>query len=348
MYKIKNFKNNNEEIINHNSNLIFEDLISDSFVRFSFDKTFCVFKSINNIFYIIYSKKNNSIISYNMITKQKINEIKDAHKNYISSIINFFDKNNKRDLIMSISAEDNNIKIWNVCNFNCLISIENINKAGLILSSCFLNDNNQIYIITSNRHFGKNIENIKVYDLKRNKIKEIKDSNHNTFFIDIYYDKKLSKNFIITGNDSYSISYEYHKNKVYKKYCGQGKFFNRSLIVSDKEEIIKLIESNDEGFIIIWNFHSGEFLKKINLCNNYLCGICLLDRYYLFVGCYNRKIIILDLFNDKIINRLDGHEHSVITIKKIIHPKYGECFLSQGLSNDKIKLLVFKSRIINN
>ena len=31
-------------------------------------------------------------------------------------------------------------------------------------------------------------------------------------------------------------------------------------------------------------------------------------------------------------------DEKIITIKKIIHPIYGECLLSQGLRNNQIKL----------
>ena len=143
---------------------------------------------------------------------------------------------------MSISAEDNNIKIWNAENLYCILNILNVNITGLILSSCFFNYINEIYIIKSNRNWeNNNVEFVKVYNLKGNKIKEINNSNNNTFFIDCYYDKKLSKNYNITGNEGFSTSFEYEENKLYKKYCGYGKLFNRSIIICDKEEIIKLM-----------------------------------------------------------------------------------------------------------
>ena len=33
-----------------------------------------------------------------------------------------------------------------------------------------------------------------------------------------------------------------------------------------------------------------------------------------------------------------GHNDKVLTVKKIIHPQYGECMLSQGNYDDKIIL----------
>jgi len=84
-------------------------------------------------------------------------------------------------------------------------------------SSCFLSQNNNIYIITTNYNEG-NSEPIKIFDLNGQKINKINISNIITFFIDTYYDIILSKYYIITGNSNYSKSYEYNENNLYHKY----------------------------------------------------------------------------------------------------------------------------------
>ena len=70
----------NEPILNLKKT---ENLINDSYIvkDLYLDNSFSVFKSINNIYYIIYSNKNKDIIIYNIINRQKVNEIKKAHKN---------------------------------------------------------------------------------------------------------------------------------------------------------------------------------------------------------------------------------------------------------------------------
>ena len=74
---------------------------------------------------------------------------------------------------MSVSEDDNNIRIWNVNNWECIQNITNINNVGELLSPCFLKENNQIYIITSNCNKNGNSEYIKVFDLNGQKIREI-------------------------------------------------------------------------------------------------------------------------------------------------------------------------------
>ena len=69
-----------------------------------------------------------------------------------------------------------------------------MNKVGTLLSACFLKDNKENYIISSNRHWTNN-EFIKVFDFNGNKIKEINSSNDVTFFIDVYYEDMIYKFF---------------------------------------------------------------------------------------------------------------------------------------------------------
>lgn len=44
--------------------------------------------------------------------------------------------------------------------------------------------------------------------------------------------------------------------------------------------------------------------------------------------------------NNLIINSILGHDNKITTIKKISHPKFGKCLLSQGLREENIKLWV--------
>ena len=84
---------------------------------------------------------------------------------------------------------DSTIKVFNVNNWECILNLENIYNSGEILSACFLNKDNEILIMTSNRQIGLSSEAIKSFNLKGEKIKELKNSDEMTFFIDNYYDK---------------------------------------------------------------------------------------------------------------------------------------------------------------
>ena len=130
-----------------------------------------------------------SLICYDLDNSKKIKEINDEeNKRNIYCFRHNFDEANKRDLIMGI-YNDSTIKVFNVNNWECILNLENIYNSGEILSACFLNKDNEILIMTSNRQIGLSSEAIKSFNLKGEKIKELKNSDEMTFFIYNYYDK---------------------------------------------------------------------------------------------------------------------------------------------------------------
>ena len=319
------------------------NITKDSFSLLSLDNSFCIFQSMNNILYLIYSKINCSIISLNLIENKKINEIKNAHEENITNFRHYLDINNKRDLILSISSLNNNIKIWNINNYECLINIQNINNNGILKSAYFLCDNNLIYIITSNNNSNYfSSEGIKVFDLNGKLKKEIKDSNDNINFIDIYYDYNLLKIYIISGNNGNIKAYNYNENKIFMQYKDYKDYFDHSSIVMINKEIIKIIESSGNGYIRIWNFYSGELLKKIKVGNSYLYSICLLNNDNILVSCRDKKIKLIDIKNGLIKNEIININQEIITLKKLYDIHYINYIISQGKYDDQIKLWKIK------
>ena len=320
-------------------------LIKDLYIDYCLDNIFCLFKSIYNILYLIYSNENLSIISYDLIDNKIINEIKNAHDAFITNFRHFLDKKNKIDLVISISAEINNIKLWNINNWICILNLEYINYRGYLFSSCFLKDKNKIYILTSNVFTTP--ESIKVYDFKGQKINEINESNELTYFIDTYYEinekNKLSDIYIITGNNGFIKSFNYNENKIYHKYIDNenNKKSGRCsvIIYRDNFNKVKLIESSFDGHIRIWNFHSGLLFNKINIESVSLYGIELWNEEYLFIGCRDKKIRVLELKSGKIIIDLTDNNR-ILTVKIFEHPQYRECLISQGYEYGDIKLWI--------
>ena len=331
------FKSNPQDIE------FFNDLIEESYADHTLENTFCVFKSFNKIYYLIYANEKNTIIAYDIIHNKKINQIIKAHENYITNIRYYLDSLNQRDLVISISADDNTVKLWNILNFECMLNLNQVNKKGCLYSACLLNYKNNIYIITSNSNLKA--EPIKIYDLTGKHIKTIKNNKDSVYFIDIYYDINLSKIYLLIGSQGYVGSYDYIKDEFYHIYRDNNNECHDSIIIHDKNEIVKLIESSKDGKIRIYNFNTGEFLKKIRVSKLYLVSICLWNKDYIFAACGDKFIKLVEINNGDIIKKLDGHQNSVTTIKKIIHPIYGECLISQGYENDRIKLWINKNQI---
>ena len=86
-------------------------------------------------------------------------------------------------------------------------------------------------------------------------------------------------------------------------------------------------------------------LNKIKVSNSLLYDLCLWDNNYLFVGCDDKIIKLVDLNNGLIVKSLNGHNDSVLTIRKVNIEQYGECLISQGYKKDQIKLWINKSLI---
>ena len=330
--------------------------INDSYAYDYLDNTFITFNSINNQLFLIYATENKSIIVFDIIKNQKINEIKNAHNFFITNFRYYLDKIKNRDLIMSISCNNNNLKIWDFKYLYCILHIENINSIGSLDSACIFYYNKQNYIITSNDNENDMNEDkdgdvvpesIKIYDFNGNKIKELNDSNYRTFFVDTYYDVIKNKTYIITGNEGFVQSYDYEKTERYNRYLEYSNNKNEavcghsSLIIKSDKNNTRLFETNWYGNIRIWNFHLGELIKKIKI--GCLQGMCLSNNNkYLYVGC-NNYIKIINLKNDKVIKSHKIHEEDdendkeILTIKRIIHPQYGEMLLSQSSGEYQIK-----------
>ena len=326
--------------------LFLKNLVTDSYSKDWLIDKFIIFKSINNILYLIYSNNNKSIISYNIIGNKKINEIKNAHEDYISSFRYYLDNINQRDLFISLSSNlhYSNIKLWNINNLELILNIQKITN-DYLKSACFLNDNNKSYIITCFVAYHKNNpEPIKIFDFKGNKIKEINDSEDSAYYIDNYYDNDLLKNYILTGNLGYIKSYDYNENKIYHKYSENNNIYGHtSIIINKKKEIIELIESSCDGNIRIWNFHTGIFLRIIKINKEGLREICMWNNEYLLVGCDDKTIKLINLNNGEIIKEIEGHNDKVLSLKIIFHPIYGKCLISQSAEFGPIKLWIIKN-----
>ena len=348
--KFKNNSKEKEELNSNNSksfpNLINSSitLIKDAYGYYEMDNIFIVFNSINNISHIIYVKENNTIVDYNLNEQKVITEIKKAQERIITNFNHYLDKIIKRDLIMSISAEDCRIKLWNLKNWECILYLKDIYQNGCLFSACFINDKNNNYIAASNCADSSGF--IKIYNFKGEKIKEIDNYKDETYFIDTYYEQNKDKIYIITGNKGFVKSYDYYSNNLYHKYYDNdlNKTHDSAIVNVNKEnnEIINLVDSCQNGFIGIWNFHLGILLHKINIGYNYLEGICMWDDNYLFVGGGDNSIKLIEIENEIIIKSLTGHNENVLAIKKIDHYKYGESLISQG-NDGTIKLWIYKT-----
>ena len=158
---------------------------------------------------------------------------------------------------MSISRNDNNIKIWNVNNWECIQNFTNVNKDGWLLSACFLEENNQIYIITSNRKKRGNSENIK------NKIKLIESSCDGNIRIWNFHSSELLDK--IKADENWVTGICLWNNDYVLAGC------------NDKK--IKIIDLNKKKIIKDLNGHNNDVLTLTKI-NHLRYGECLISQGY--------------------------------------------------------------------
>ena len=259
---------------------------------------------------MVYADKNNSIIFYNIIDLKKINEIKNAHNGNTINFRHRLDKIKYRDLLMTISVKENNLKVWDANIIECIFNIKR-NILNDFILGCFLIENDLINIIIKN-HSSKLIS---IYDLNENKINKLDlpsdYSKDSTFYIDTYHDRKASKNYIITGNRDDMISFDYNELKIYKTYNKKMLKFYNSLIIYEDNEKVNLIGACLFGFITIWNFHSSQLIKAIFLDDEAIYSLLLWNKQFLFVGCCgNENLKLLDLKTNHIIKSYKAHKKS--------------------------------------
>ena len=116
--------------------------------------------------------------------------------------------------------------------------------------------------------------------------------------ISTYYDNKLNKIFIIGAERKFINSYDYKENKLYYKYGCKDENEDHEDIdnydpssifrINVREELVELIYLDGFSNINIWNFHSGELLKKIEINN-----ILLMIYFYGIKSIYFLGVMII-------------------------------------------------------
>ena len=353
--EIKNLKNKNDKlekeintikqnILNKNNaprNIkLLHTVEEKAYADYGLDNTFAVFISFNNILYLVYSTIKKSMICYDIRNKSLISEMKNCHLGYITNLRHFADKINKIDIVMTISNEENNIKLWNIRNLTCILNLNKVNKIGFLYSACFLTYNSENFIITSNYDEFGHSEYLKIFNFKGQKVKEIKKSNEPTFLVENYFDDVFNcHNYIITGNLNYVKAYIFNKNELYHKYfdgCING--YHYCIIIINQNGVVKLMESCEDGNIRIWHFHCCKLLMRIKVCKENINGMSLYNDKYVFVGSDNQYIKLVNIEDGSIIKKLHAHPKEVLNLKIIFNSKYGDILISQAYEEDQIRI----------
>ena len=368
---LNNLENDKEEIesrkyinkINHKFmkepiNLKYQLDIIDTNDFFGCSDLFEVFTSYKDNKEYIASKNINdfNIDIITLIDNKKILSLK-GHETHIRTIRYFI--NNKDNNEYLISADDNGLVIvWDITNdYNIKYQIESnyeINiKKGISIFSCLLvfpENNNDNYIVISTNNISKDIDKsaTKIYSLNDgNFSKSINNSNnYGIMYLLSWHNKKNNKYYIIQLGNGKIIINNLLEDELYCELKHRHEGDLNSGFVFSKDNIDFLCYSSEIGRICIWNLYTKKLINKIKMPKCRLMHIIEWNNKYLIVSDFDNKTFkVIDL-EKKRNNIYDFHDKEgqhtsyVKSIKKIIHPIYGECLLTAG-SDKKIKLWNF-------
>lgn len=312
-----------------------ENIVDKAYRQYWGDNNFIAFDTMYNDKYLVYGTKKFSIHFYDLKEGKLTKKISKAHEHLITNFRHAYDNIYTRDLLLSVSDAIKNIKVWDVKNMDCLVNIRKAYQDGFLFSACVLieQQTKMNYIISVNY----NQEFLKVFDFEGNIVKSINNAQDKSLLVDTFYDAYKKKSFIIVGNEQHIVSYDFSTNAIYQNYYENNtNSIHITFILYIKGKEVNIIESDTCGYIRIWDFHTGLLNNKCLVGKKVkLRGICLWNQNYLFVGSDDKQIKLIDLPNGVKIDSIKC-DNCICTIKKINHPKYGECLLFDEKSNSGV------------
>lgn len=300
-------------ITNHSHvNLLNSDL--NAFI----DRTFTVFKSMQNQYLLIYSYSENfkdySLFVYDILKEKNIIRVNNAHKERVFTCIHYFYEYDKRDLLLT-AAFDKRIKVWNISNKFELIFDKKPDykfvKNTYLLSECLLSYNKTIYVIVTAYEIYSKGYNMLYYSLKGKNAGVLKNSKDNTNYVESFYNNKNIP-YILAANWGNIKIFNFSENKLIKEFTDSDKTINyASAVIKEYNNKMSLIATCSDGILRIWDYNNPEnILAQIQTYSHtWLIGLDLIDNQYLLGACADGTIKEFDLERNYVSCSLDRENY---------------------------------------
>lgn len=332
---------NNDNFIEYNKNIDYK-FIHNPIVKFRknlTDKNDAY--GVNDVFeiYLSYKDSKQYIVSPNAYNyKLDIFTLKDSkkikslkgHKTLIISVRYFINNNNYEEYLIS-SDYNRRIIIWEINNNNKIKYNINTNYKGDIYSClmCFPSYENDGFFITSTYHssISKNSAT-KIFSLKDGKLfRCINESNDKKIVCLLEWQNMKNEKYYIIQLAESNILINSLENEHYAKlnHSPESCYYYGYI---DKDF---LFTASWNGYVKIWNLYTKQIFKVIITGEKSKLTYILKwnDRYSIVSDLFNKSFIIIDMKQYKVISKiLSGHSHALKSIKKVLHPIYGESLLS--------------------
>ena len=321
---------------NSNPNFKFKKILTNKNDAYGVNDVFEIYLSFyDNKEYVASPNVNNHNIDiFTLIDTKKINSLK-GHKSIILSIRYFINNNYKEYLISSDYRK--HVIIWEINNnfeikYNINTKYRNDIYSCLM---CFPPYEKEGYFITSTYCTSNSNENsaTKIFSLEDGKlIRYINESNKIQIAYLLEWQNIQDEKYYIVQFAEKTIVINSLDNELYAKFehspenCHYGGYI-------DKEYLFTTLWN---GYIQIWNLYTKKIFKVIKIGDlklNYI--LKWNDKYAIANDCHTKSFFIIDLEQYKVISKIcSNHTKALKSIKKILHPVYGESLLSS--SYDKI------------
>jgi len=90
-----------------------------------------------------------------------------------------------------------------------------------------------------------------------------------------------------------------------------------------------LFETDNKGYLRVWDIYMGELLKSIKT-DDCLVGITVWNNQYILAACKG-GIRVIDTIHETVVSFLSGTENILHgTTAKFKHPELGECLMTSS------------------
>ena len=313
-----------------------ETITNKCLKSFTIDCIFDAFTAFDGNCYLASSHGSPfSIEIYNLLNNKVVATLNILKQIYI---IRHYAQFSKRIDYLLTTTTEKSIKIFNLNTFKEHLTINNCYTGTYMYSALLLFDDLGVknYVVTSSPN-----DYIKFWNLDNGKfIKNVGSKDDYTYVIN--YWKNNDKYY---NADNVKIYGTEKENQLFGEYSGTERTWHMCAFVDKMNDIDTLFESDGKGYVRLWNLENHQLIKSIQVKTFSLRGMTLWNQKYIIVASSDKSFKILDLEEGTLACSISGqHFNSMCSVKKIMHPLYGESLLT-GSIDGTIKLWINKNLI---
>ena len=326
-----------------NPNIRFNSIVQEMKCCFGINDIFAVYydKNNNNELYLIFPSENYSIKITKLIDNHLIKSL-EGHQNQISFVKHFYNNIDQKDYLIS-SDKSCVVIVWDLSNnYNLLFSLKIDYSKNSIIYNCtaFFSENKGNYLITSSNE-NQEEDYTKIYDFNTKKeIGKFEQTNFVEIFCLLLWNKN-DKDYLIQSSIGRILIHNLETKELFHILTSNNKSIQNSmcLIKNPETNIVDLLcTTTIHGNLDFWDLGTFTHKFSIKYKSSYFYDVInWYDKYVIVAEKFNSSIIIIDLLQRKVINVLKNKNSSfVISLKKIIHPLFGQSILSSDIDKNII------------